>query len=357
MNIDEIKQLVDSGIFPNPYAKPKLVETHISWVILLDELVYKIKKQIQYSFLDFSSLEKRLFYCREEIRLNWRLTFNIYLNVVEIRKINDQIVLGGEQGEIIDYAVCMRRLDGARQMDRLLVRNLISHNDINRLARQLAMFHQKTTVIKEKALSYVGHNFRDLLNEKEFMLKKMGADFISMIESSVHIADEFLEENQSYMEDRLQHGLYRDGHGDLHTRNIFLLDQPVIFDCIEFNSDYRQIDILNEVAFLCMDLESVNRHDLSSLFLKYYANYLPISLSDQDMDLFTYYKAYRANVRAKVNCLRAQSATDDDTQMHAIKEAKKYLYLMDEYINSIATMAPVHNSGAVSSSENKSGIG
>ncbi len=134
------------------------------------------------------------------------------------------------------------------------------------------------------------------------------------------------------MERRLKSGFFRDCHGDLHTRNIFLLPEPQPFDCIEFNDDYRQIDTLNEVAFLCMDLDAMGRQDLSEVFIKHYNRLFTVMRNEEERKLFVYYKCYRANVRAKVNSLRARSTEDSIAKTKALAEARKYLFLMEGYI-------------------------
>ena len=128
-------------------------------------------------------------------------------------------------------------------------------------------------------------------------------------------------------------GFFRDGHGDLHSRNIFLLPEPVIFDCIEFNDEYRQIDVLNDVAFLCMDLDAIARGDLSDVLITYYNKLFPSMETEAVRGLFIYYKGYRANVRAKVNSLRARSTQDDGHRSKALNEVKKYLLLMHSYFD------------------------
>ena len=116
------------------------------------------------------------------------------------------------------------------------------------------------------------------------------------------------------------------------TRNIFLLPSPQPFDCLEFNDDFRQIDVLNDIAFLCMDLDAFGKKDLSDFFLNCYNNLFPSIKTDDDRRLLIYYKSYRANIRAKVNSLRARTAKDDAEKLFALKEADKYLHLMDEYM-------------------------
>ena len=335
MTREEITQLLEAGVFADPCSKPELIETHISWVILCDDFVYKIKKPIQYSFLDFSTINKRLFYCREEIKLNWRLTFDLYLNIIEIRKNKGKIEVGGTKGDLLDYAVRMRRLDSSMQMDKLLKKNDVTDTSIRQLGSTLARFHQKTSIVKNKYVNDIKTKFDDLLTECEYVQKELGIDAREIIENAVYQSDIFLTKHMPIMKARLNHGYYRDGHGDLHAKNIFLLQEPVIFDCIEFNEDYRQIDILNEVAFLCMDLDAVGRHDLSESFLKYYCNYHPLPISESDMNVFVYYKAYRANVRAKVNCLRSRSGGKGKDKTATLNETKKYLLLMKQYLDTL----------------------
>lgn len=137
------------------------------------------------------------------------------------------------------------------------------------------------------------------------------------------------------MTERTAKGFARDGHGDLHTGNIFLLDTPQPFDCIEFNDDIRQIDVLNDIAFLCMDLEAFERKDLSERFLHSYLRLFPARETEEDNQLFLYYKSYRANVRAKINSLKAHAATTPEEKTSAMADARKYLDLMNGYLREL----------------------
>ena len=125
-------------------------------------------------------------------------------------------------------------------------------------------------------------------------------------------------------------GFHRDGHGDLNSRNIFLYDEPLIFDCIEFNAEFRQIDVLDEIAFLCMDLDFFEKERLSELFFKKYSEYAGIENSRATQRLFTYYKSYRANIRAKVTLLNAKKKESGGLS-GKLDEARKYLGLMERY--------------------------
>src|SRR5690606_40883587 len=135
-------------------------------------------------------------------------------------------------------------------------------------------------------------------------------NYANMLEHTLKKSDEFVLDNRRLLEDRIEDGFHRDGHGDLHSRNIFLLDEPVIFDCIEFNDEYRQVDVLNEVAFLCMDLDVFGRSDLARTFIEAYTARFAAISSVRDVALYHYYKCYLANIRTKFNSLNAQHAND-----------------------------------------------
>lgn len=332
MTKEQIDKLILQGQFPELTGKPELVETHISWVALCDHNAYKIKKPVYYSFLDFSTLEKRKYYCEREIALNKRLTDNIYLEVQPVRELHGQYSIGNKEGEIIDFAVEMRKIDRTLQMDVLLSKNKVTPGDIRRLAEKIAAFHKKTTIIYEKDLLDVQKKFNDLEAENVFLSKHLDQHICAIIDRAINSSDAFMKRNTSLLLNRLNAGCFRDCHGDLHTRNIFLLPDPQPFDCIEFNDDFRQIDVLNEIAFLCMDLDASGRQDLSDLFAKCYDDLFPSLKTKADYLLFIYYKSYRANVRAKVNCLRARSAGNETTKNECLAQTEKYLRLMDRYI-------------------------
>ena len=332
MTREQIYKLLLEGEFPGNLQRAELIETHISWVFLCEHFVYKIKKPIQYSFLDFSTIEKRKYYCEREIELNKRLTDDVYLDVQAVRELRGHYFIGGENGEIIDYAVRMRKLDRSRQMDVLLVNNQVTQSDIVNLANKIASFHKNTRIIYQKDFLDVQEKFNDLDAERDYLQKYLNTNSNIIISHAIEISNRFIESVKSLLANRLKAGFFRDCHGDLHSRNIFLLPSPQPFDCIEFNDDYRQIDVLNEIAFLCMDLDVFGRQDLSDLFLSHYNNLFPCIKTDADRRLFIYYKSYRSNIRAKVNSLRARDARNDKERTSSIAEADKYLRLMDCYI-------------------------
>lgn len=338
MTKEQIDQLLLEGEFPGDANRPDLIETHISWVLLCDKFAFKIKRPVCYSFLDFSTLDKRKYYCEKEIELNRRLTEGIYLDVLPVREASGHLSIGKGSGEIIDYAVRMVRMDSNRQMDRLLKSNGVKQADIVNLARKIAAFHMTATVIYRQELLDIHGKFSDLEEESDYLRKWLNGMSGAVIDHAIKVSGAFMKKNKGHLNSRLSAGFLRDCHGDLHSGNIFLLPAPQPFDCIEFNDDYRQVDVLNEVAFLCMDLDAFNRQDLSDLFLKSYNQFFPALKSAEDEQLFIYYKSYRANIRAKINSFRARYAGSDAARAGFLSEARKYLKLMDHYTNYI----PIH---------------
>lgn len=332
MDKTQIDALLLEGEFPEATKERKLLETHISWIILCDDFVYKIKKPITYSFLDFSTIELRKHFCERELKLNQRFSENIYLEVVPIYKTENQFVMGREDGTLVDHALKMRKLQPEKRMDLLVAQNKVSEGDIKNLAERIVDFHKSAPIIYKKNVLKIKEDFNDLELTREFISGHLGPEYGMDIDRAIKTSDTFLKENENLLNKRLQSGFIRDVHGDLHTRNIFLLPEPQPFDCIEFNEDYRQIDLLNEVAFLCMDLDALDRADLSDLFIGHYDQLLPTIQMEGERELFIYFKAYRANVRAKVNSLRAKSASGSADRDKALSESKKYLLLMGSYL-------------------------
>ena len=345
----EIDRLVERGRFPGSQGPAELIETHISWVILAGDFAYKIKKPMHSSFLDFSTLARRKYYCEREIELNRRLTENIYLDVVAIQERSGSYSVGfGEsvaQKKTIEYAVRMKKLGRNRRMDVLLLHNRVTGKDISNLAKKIAEFHKRTDVIYRRDCWDLHAKFTDLAKEIPYLRENSGdegEERATLVRRAVDFSHSFVERHQRLLAERMETGYFRDCHGDLHCRNIFLLPTPEPFDCIEFNDEYRHIDVLNEVAFLCMDLERLGRSDLSALFIADYNRLIPAIRFSAEQQLFGYYKAYRANIRAKVNVLRARSATDEWERDGFLTEAGGYLFLMDGYLTEVNSRSRVY---------------
>ncbi len=331
MDKDQINKLIQFGTYGGELLKGKLIETHISWVILTKRYAFKIKKKMQYSFLNFSSISKRKYYCEQELLLNSRLS-DIYLDVLPVKQRINKLFIGEGKGQVIGYAVRMKKLQIAKQMNYKLERKQVSEIQINVLANKIALFHRDTDIIYNPFNeSQAKTEFNDILTVIDWVKVNLTNRYADFIEKAVRNSNTFLDQNKKFLKDRIKSGFWRDGHGDLHAKNIFLYRDPIIFDCIEFNDAFRQIDVLNEVAFFCMDLEAFQRTDLSKQFMKTYLKLFPCMKGKKEERLFNYYKCYRANVRAKVNCLRAMQTDDTDELTEYLMEIKKYLLLMDYY--------------------------
>ena len=333
MTKEQILKLIEQSFSE---TKPELVETHISWVLLGSQYAYKIKKPLKYSFLDFSTLSKRKFYGQRELELNRRLTDDMYLDLITIRQYGESIRLGGQEGTIIDYALKMRRMDNSRQMNRLLTEDRVTFHHMEQLADKLAAFHAFTDVVEtEVNIHLLWEDFADILKVVPFIRKNLGEELAELARESVDFAAGFLEEHTPRIRKRHASGFTIDGHGDLHSKNIFLLETPVIFDCIEFNDHFRQLDVLNELAFFCLDLDFFKREDLAAHFLKHYLLKYPCISEAEDWHLFRYYKLYRANVRLKVNALKVMQAGDRTVQRERLKLVEAYLILLKRYLVSL----------------------
>jgi aminoglycoside phosphotransferase family enzyme len=309
----------------------QLEESHVSWIILTEQFAYKIPKPVLLPYLDFSTLEKRKAYCEEEIRLNNRLTDGIYLRVVPIRIFNNSFNIEGTVGDIVEYAVKMKRLPEQRLMSRMLIAETVENSHIKAIADRLVRFHRAAYPVKKPpSIKTLQQDFADLVNVKQIIEKVLGEEAAGQLEEWNYDAQKFLNKHEGRMFERHQQQFYIHFHGDLHAANIFLLEQPVIFDCIAFNEDFSKGDILNELAFFCMDMDYYNRADLGHLFLQNYLRQFPCVETEEDQLIFYYYKLYRANIRLKVNALKWQQNSNQQQKEFA-ESISKYFYLMKSY--------------------------
>lgn len=314
-----------------------LITTHASWVLLTPEFAYKIKKPVQFSFLDYSTLEKRRAACHEELRLNQRLTTDMYLSVVAIREQKARYTLEPENGDLVDYALQMKRMDPKRQMDLLLAADQVSQQQVVAIAEQLAPFHQNAERRYDVVdLPLLKDQFNDIKVIIPFLQQHFPKEAVAIISESIQLSNQFLEQHINRLLERQAKGWVIDGHGDLHSRNIFLMEDPVIFDCIEFNEDFRLMDILNEIAFFCMDLHFFGRQDLAAHFLQHYLKLIPCIEHIEDWNIFHYFKLYRANVRLKVNGLNAMQAPSEQELQTMLLTVKAYLKLYRYYLKALS---------------------
>ena len=331
MNRNEILDLMTKGLFEGKPLNGMLEETNISWVILGEKFVFKIKKPVKLTFLDYSTLELRKLNCEKELELNRRFS-PIYLSVLPVAKSEDQWVIGEKKGEIVDYAVCMVKMASEKRMDLLLGKNKVNGEQVILLAKKVADFHLGAKVIKKEIdIDIFYEIFNDLDSVSEIAVQFLDQNYSQKIASLISWSDAFIKNHFPRFQKRMWDGFFRDVHGDLHSRNIFIYEEPIIFDCIEFEESFRQIDVLYEVAFICMDLENFGRKDFSGTFLKAYLKEFDGMADKEDKQIFQYYKCLRANIRAKVNLLDAKSEPDADKRNKKLESGKKYLDLALSY--------------------------
>ncbi len=321
-----ISALREGRCYPHAVKNVRLLETHISWVLLAGRYAYKIKKPVNLGFLDFSTLAARQFFCAEEIRLNRRLAPQLYLDVIAIGGTPDAPVMGAEPA--LEYAVRMRRFAVSRQLDRLLLRGALLPQHLDNLAVTIARFHHSLPAA-DRASTYgspaaIGtaamENFAHLLDLLGDPADQQAVGALQEASKSEFAACDRL------FAQRREQGHVRECHGDLHLGNIVLLGgEAVPFDGIEFNPALRWIDVISEIAFTVMDLQQHQRHDLASRFLN---AWLQESGDYSAVAVLRFYIAYRAAVRAKVCAIRAaQEQQGKRARSQALAACRGYLAL------------------------------
>ncbi len=297
--------LLNPACYPHPVSGVRVLETHISWVLLTGEYAYKIKKPVYLGFLDFSTLGLRRHYCEEELRLNRRLAPELYRELVEIRGAPQAPRVGGD-GPVLEYAVRMREFPQESLASRALARGAFDAPEVDALATVIAEFHAHAPLARahesfgtpEAVLSAALQNFEQMLP-----LATAAPDDRALRALRQWTEREFASRRGAFAT-RKHLGFVRECHGDLHLGNIVMLDgRPVPFDCIEFNDNLRWIDVMNEAAFLAMDLEDRGRGDLRWRFLN---RYLEATGDYAGLDVLPFYLVYRALVRAKVHLMRSR---------------------------------------------------
>ncbi len=327
----DVLALLNPALYDHEVGKIQLVETHISWVLLTGPYAYKIKKALDLHFLDFSTLEKRRFYCHEELRLNRRLAPHIYLDVIPITGSHDSPRMGGS-GTAIEYAVKMRQFSQQVLLDRLVAEGKLPVEQLDAITARVAEFHRGIPPAPpespfgrpERARIPVDENFRQILPLVTDRLTR------KRLEAVKRWADDRFETLTEAMAERKSQGYIRECHGDMHLGNMALVDgEIVIFDGIEFNDNLRWIDVMSEVAFLSSDLEHRGRPDYEWRFLN---GYLESTGDYAGLRLLRYYQAYRAMVRAKVTCIRLSQADLPAAEQPVVEqEFQRYLSQAERY--------------------------
>jgi len=291
--------LLDPSIYPHPVEAVERLQTHISSVFLTGQRVYKLKKPVDFGFLDFTTLEKRAHFCREELRLNSRLAPSVYLGVEPITRSGGRLQIGG-QGEVVDWLVVMRQMDSRLMGLEVLKRGELGQEQIEALVEELVPFYRQAAT--GQGVDEFGGLETIRFNTDENFAQT--ADHVGVCLSEDRYGEikdytnNFMAERADLFERRIAEGRIRECHGDLHLANICFEEPPIIYDCIEFNQRFRCSDVAADVAFLAMDLDFHGLQDLSAHLV---GTYIERS-GDQELgELIDFYKCYRAYVRGKIH--------------------------------------------------------
>jgi aminoglycoside phosphotransferase family enzyme/predicted kinase len=303
------------------------IQTHISHVFLAGPYVYKLKKPVRYDFLDFSTMAAREHACREELRLNRRLAPETYLDVLPITRTADGSYRIGGTGRPLDWLVQMRRLPTEMTLDGLWRRGELHVAHVDRLAETLVSFYRclmplplTPATYRERCLAHVRGNLRELIAAKHH-LPRGGVERVHSFQLQLLLLE------PAILEERVAQGRIVDGHGDLRPEHICLADRVTIFDCIEFNSDFRSIDAADELAFLAAECDFLGAEWVGPQLFKTYQQQ---SGDRPPAVLLDFYKSYRACVRAKVAALRADQVHGSE-QCEFAAEARKHLAGAERY--------------------------
>ncbi len=332
MTKKEIKNLLNLRAFPHSLKYLDLKETYISWLFFTGKYVYKIKKPVKYSYLDFSTLKKRKYFLEKELKLNQRIAKDIYLDVVPIVKKGNQIKILKSSKEsiladegVLDYALKMREIPESYYLPELIKKGKLKKSSIDRIAKVLADFHQKAEAKNYSALKFLNKNWKENFeNLKSSVGQTIRKPIFEFLKIKV---EKFLKENKDLFEKRQREGRIRDCHGDFHTGNIFITPSRIyVIDCIEFNKRFRIGDVASDVGFLAMDLELLGQKELADYFVERYILY---SGDREVLKLLDFYKCYYAYVKGKVAAFSNKN-----------KEAEKYFSLAFKYTINFSKLPP-----------------
>ncbi|MCF2149403.1 AAA family ATPase [Desmonostoc muscorum LEGE 12446] len=295
-----IEQMLQPGFYPHEVTESiKLIQTHASYVLLTGNYAYKLKKPVNFGFLDFSTLEKRRHFCQEELRLNQRGAAELYLEVLPIALVGEQYQLGGT-GEAAEYVLKMRQFPQESLLSALFEAGKLNETNLDNLGRVVAQYHsQAQTNDYIRSFGEVP-NLRAAFDENYEQTEKYigGPQTQAQFTETKEYTDKFFTERSELLASRIHNNYIRECHGDLHLRNIALWhDKILLFDCIEFNEQFRFVDVMYDVAFTVMDLEARGRKNLGNAFLNAYTE----QTGDwEGLQVLPLYLSRQAYVRAKV---------------------------------------------------------
>jgi aminoglycoside phosphotransferase family enzyme len=320
----------DPGFYPHTVEAVEFLQTHISSVFLTGAYVYKLKKPMDFGFLDFTTLDSREKYCEKELELNRRLAPSVYLGVEPVTLDDGTPKLSGA-GQVVDWVVVMRQLDQNLLGPRVLERGELTIRKIESVVDTLVPFYRSAKtgpgVDEFGSVSTVkfntDENFEQTAGYVGVTLPRTEYDEIRSF------TDNFYQEKGDLFQRRIDQGWVRECHGDLHLGNIFFEDPPVIFDCIEFNERFRCSDVAVDLAFLVMDLDFQGVPELAKRVVE---RYVEQSADTGLLELVDFYCCYRAYVRGKIACLTSADPSLGETgQSEQLELARRYFDLAHRY--------------------------
>lgn len=335
-----IQQMQQPGFYPHPVKEPiQLLQTHISYVLLTGDYVYKLKKPVNFGFLDFSTLEQRQHFCQEELRLNQRGAPELYLEVLPITQTENQYQLSG-MGQPVEYTLKLRQFPQEALFISLFEQGQLGEADLEELGQVVAQYHAKTETNEYIRSFGEVDRVRAAIDENYAHTQKYigGPQSQLQFEQTKQYTDSFFTERESLFTTRIQNNRIRECHGDLHLGNICRFsDKILLFDCIEFNEQFRFVDVMYDIAFTIMDLEARQRKDLSNAFLNTYAE---LTGDWEGLQVLPLYLSRQAYVRAKVNSLLLDDASiSTAAKQEATTTAAHYYHLAWQYTQQFAVLS------------------
>ncbi|MDY6783834.1 MAG: AAA family ATPase [Cyanobacteriota bacterium] len=327
-----LQQMQQPDFYPHSVKEPiEVVQTHASYVVLTGDFAYKIKKSVDFVFFDYSTLEKRRHFCQEELRMNRPLAPEIYLEVLPIARSQQQYILNGE-GEPVEYTLKMRQFPQEMLWSHLFDQNKLTFELMEALGRTVAEFHQQAQTNDYIRSFGEPAKIREAFDENYRQSRKYigRGQTQRQFDETKQFSDRFLQQERDLLQQRQERGWIREGHGDLHLKNICLWDGKVrLFDRIEFNEEFRFVDVMYDIGFAVMDLEARGRVDLAHAFLN---TYIEQTGDWEGLQVLPLYLSRQAYVRAKVTSFLLDDAAVSQEEKEKAKEtAANYYRLAWEY--------------------------
>jgi aminoglycoside phosphotransferase family enzyme len=307
--------------YPEDTTAVEVKETHMSWVFLTDRFAYKMKKAVRYDFLDFSSIDRRRHFCEEELRLNRRLAARSYLAVVPLTVAHGKLRLDGS-GVPIDWLVKMRRLPSSRMLDESIRAGTLQPPEVRALAELLEGFYRSAPRVPITAADYRQRLLQGVQKNRAELTRYCPATMRLLIDRIADAQARYLLNQATTLDRRVEGGHILEGHGDLRPEHVFLGPPPQIIDCLEFEREFRILDLADDLALLAVECDRLGAFQVGAALSRISAT------TGASPALIAFYKSYRAAIRAK---LAIWHLKDDAVTDHArwVTRTLDYLTLAD----------------------------